>query len=100
MKKPFISTIFAKSYYLVRDYKHMAVAQRLYFIAGDFRNIEIKYFFSIIKKEYKFNDELEDTFNVNLFISDMNNIIKKYNYNLELLRDFKLSLLTNKICQE
>lgn len=78
----------------------MAVAQRLYFIAGDFRNIEIKYFFSIIKKEYKFNDELEDTFNVNLFISDMNNIIKKYNYNLELLRDFKLSLLTNKICQE
>ena len=26
-EKPFISTIFAKSYYLVRDYKHMKIAQ-------------------------------------------------------------------------
>lgn len=131
IKEPFLSTDFAKSFHLVKDYKNKAIEYNCWDLSCNLRSIETNHFCKAVEVvhgdksvigvdvyfKYVFDWDKEFSFDKELFISDMLKCFDKYLLYIDeatafyqrvlpsadyagaikLIRDFKISVLTNNL---
>jgi len=85
VREPFLSTDFAKSFHLVKDYKNRAVEYNCWDLVSNLRSIETNHFCKAVEVvhgdksvigvdvylKYEFDWDKEVSFDKELFISDM-----------------------------